>query len=109
MSIVRVKNKFQVVIPENIRDQIGVEIGDMLEVKAERGKITMTPKSLVDRIREIAPTPQAIRDVQKEARGKGLNKLTIEEIDADGRWRVASITTCPCVENGESLRVRIHW
>lgn len=83
MSIVRVKNKYQVVIPETIRDQIGVEVGDMLEVKAMRGKILLTPKSLVDRIREIAPAPQAIKDVQKEAREKGLNKLTMEEIDAE--------------------------
>lgn len=49
MSIVRIKNKYQVVIPERVRKQIGVEVGDMLEVKADRGKITLTPKSLVDR------------------------------------------------------------
>ena len=52
MSIVRVKNKYQVVIPESVRSEIRVEIGDLLEAKIERGKITLTPKSLVDR--EIA-------------------------------------------------------
>jgi AbrB family looped-hinge helix DNA binding protein len=49
MSIVRVKNKYQVVIPERVRAEIGVEVGDVLEAKVERGKITLTPKSLVDR------------------------------------------------------------
>jgi AbrB family looped-hinge helix DNA binding protein len=77
MSIVRVKNKYQIVIPESIRDQIGVEIGDIFEVKAERGKITFTPKSIVDRI------PQAIKDIRAEAKRKGLNKITMEEIDAE--------------------------
>lgn len=49
MSIVTVKNKFQVVIPRGVREQIGVAVGDLLEAKVERGKITFTPKSIVDR------------------------------------------------------------
>lgn len=52
MSIVRIKTKYQVVIPESVRRQIGVEAGDVFDAKVERGKITLTPKSLVDR--EIA-------------------------------------------------------
>ena len=83
MSIVRVKNKYQVVIPESIRDQIGVEIGDILEVKAERGKITLTPKSIVNRIREIAPIPKALREMQETAQRTGANKLTMKEINAE--------------------------
>ena len=55
MSIIRVKNKYQVVIPERIRADIGgIEVGDTFEVKAERGKITLTPKSVVVLDREIA-------------------------------------------------------
>lgn len=77
MSIVRVKNKYQVVIPEPVREEIGIEVGDMLEAKVERGKITLTPKSLVDRI------PQAIKDIRAEAKRKGLNKITMEEINAE--------------------------
>ncbi len=49
MSIVTVKNKYQVVIPRAVRERIGVAVGDILEAKAERGRITLTPKSLVDR------------------------------------------------------------
>lgn len=48
MSIVTVKNKYQVVIPQNIREQVGVAVGDFLEAKVEKGKITFTPKTLVD-------------------------------------------------------------
>jgi AbrB family looped-hinge helix DNA binding protein len=49
MPLVSVKNKFQVVIPQSVRDQIGLNVGDLLEAKVERGKITFTPKSVVDR------------------------------------------------------------
>ena len=49
MDIVAVKKKFQVVIPQHIREQIKVEIGDLLEAGVEDGKITFTPKSLIDR------------------------------------------------------------
>jgi AbrB family looped-hinge helix DNA binding protein len=49
MAIVTVKNKFQVVIPLRVREQIGVAIGDVLEAKAVKGKIVLEPKSIVDR------------------------------------------------------------
>jgi AbrB family looped-hinge helix DNA binding protein len=49
MDIVTVKNKFQIVIPQHVREQVHVEIGDLLEASVERGKITFTPKSLIDR------------------------------------------------------------
>ncbi len=77
MSIVRVKNKYQVVIPESVRTQIGVEVGDVLEAKVEHGKITFTPKSIVDRI------PQIVKDVRAAAKRKGLDTITMEEIDAE--------------------------
>jgi bifunctional DNA-binding transcriptional regulator/antitoxin component of YhaV-PrlF toxin-antitoxin module len=49
MALVSVKNKYQVVIPREVREAVGVEVGDLLEAKAEAGKITFTPKSVVDR------------------------------------------------------------
>jgi AbrB family looped-hinge helix DNA binding protein len=53
MALVSVKSKYQVFIPQNVREKIGLNVGDLLEAKAERGKITFTPKPMVDRgIRE---------------------------------------------------------
>jgi AbrB family looped-hinge helix DNA binding protein len=49
MDIVTVKNKFQIVIPQRVREQVHIEIADILEADVEDGKITFTPKSLVDR------------------------------------------------------------
>ena len=49
MPFVTVKKKYQVVIPAAVRRQLGIEVGDLLEVKADRGKITFTPKTVIDR------------------------------------------------------------
>ncbi len=49
MDIVTVKNKFQIVIPQHVREQVHIEIGDFLEAGVEDGKITFTPKTLIDR------------------------------------------------------------
>jgi AbrB family looped-hinge helix DNA binding protein len=48
MSLVSVKNKFQVVIPQEVRERIGIQVGDVLEAKVERGKITFTPRTALD-------------------------------------------------------------
>jgi AbrB family looped-hinge helix DNA binding protein len=49
MEVVTVKTKFQIVIPQRIREEAQVDIGDILEARVEHGKITFTPKSLIDR------------------------------------------------------------
>ena len=49
MSLVAVKNKYQIVIPAKVRKQAGIKVGDLLEAKVERGKITFVPKTLIDR------------------------------------------------------------
>ena len=76
MSLVTVKNKFQVVIPQNVRKEIGVTVGDILEAKVERGRITLTPKSVVDRA--IA---EGLEDVRKR-RVRGPFKSADEMIDS---------------------------
>ena len=49
MPIIKVKDKFQVTLPSSVRAQVGIAVGDILEATVERGKITLTPKSIVDR------------------------------------------------------------
>ncbi|MGC4053159.1 MAG: AbrB/MazE/SpoVT family DNA-binding domain-containing protein [Paludibaculum sp.] len=48
--LVRIKEKFQVTLPAELRTQSGLSVGDFLEVGLQQGGvITLTPKSLVDR------------------------------------------------------------
>lgn len=60
MPIVTVKNKYQVVIPQRLREQIEVQVGDLLEVEVDKGKFVFTPKSIVDRA-----VAEALDDVKK--------------------------------------------
>ena len=52
VPLVKVKGKYQVTLPASIRQKVGVLVGDLLEAKVEKDKITLTPKRVVDR--EIA-------------------------------------------------------
>lgn len=49
MPIVKVRTKYQVTIPEKVRREVGLEIGDYVEVEAQGGKIVIKPKKLVDK------------------------------------------------------------
>lgn len=54
MALVKVKEKYQVLIPPHVREKVQVRVGDLLEASVERGKIIFTPKGIVDRDIEIS-------------------------------------------------------
>lgn len=60
MPLVRVKDKYQVTLPASLRRQANVEIGDVLEAEVKAGKITLTPKVVVER--ELARALQDLND-----------------------------------------------
>lgn len=76
MPLVKVKHKYQVTLPPEARKELGLEVGDLLEAQVERGKITLTPKSVVDR--EIA---RGLQDIKK-GRVRGPFKTANEAIRA---------------------------
>ncbi len=82
MPIVTVKNKFQVVIPQRVREEIGVNIGDVLEARAENGRIIFEPKSLVDR--GIAESIAEFRS------GRGYGPFDTHEAFVDALHRAAT-------------------
>ncbi len=54
MSLVTVKKKHQVTIPYDLRKQVPIGEGDILEVSIQNGSYVFTPKKLVDRDTEKA-------------------------------------------------------
>src|SRR3972149_11830428 len=48
-----------------------------------RGEPQVVILSIKDYINLIAPTPKWLRDIQEDAKQKGLHKLTMREIDAE--------------------------
>jgi AbrB family looped-hinge helix DNA binding protein len=59
MPAVKIGASRQVVIPKRLYDELGLAPGDYLEVELSRGKLTFTPKTLVDKV--SAGTPLAPR------------------------------------------------
>ena len=49
MPLVKVKEKFQITLPAELRDALHLAVGDMLEATIEQDKIVLTPKIVVDR------------------------------------------------------------
>lgn len=49
MPAVKIGVSRQVVIPKRLHDELGLAPGDYLEVELERGKLVLTPKTLVDK------------------------------------------------------------
>jgi len=60
MALVKIKEKYQVTLPAALREKVGLEVGDLLDAKVEGKKITLTPKSVLDR--ELA---QALKEIEK--------------------------------------------
>lgn len=49
MSLVKIKTKYQVTLPTELRLQARLNIGDLLDAQVKAGKIVLSPKSVIDR------------------------------------------------------------
>ncbi len=52
MPLLKVREHFQVTLPAEVRQELDLEVGDLLEAEVKDGKLTFSPKVVVDR--EIA-------------------------------------------------------
>ena len=103
MDIVAVKTKFQIVIPQHIREQVKVEIGDLLEAGVKDGKI----------IFEYENTIYSTHDLTQHAETGLIGKAT-QKFDPD---TLAACTmyasTEPCTQaemaNDDALCSRFVW
>lgn len=64
MPLVKIKEKFQVTIPTEIRKKIHLAEGDILEATVQNNVITLTPKTVIDREVEAA-VQEGLDDVKK--------------------------------------------
>jgi bifunctional DNA-binding transcriptional regulator/antitoxin component of YhaV-PrlF toxin-antitoxin module len=83
-----------------LREKLGISRGDLLEAKVERGRLTYTPKSIIDRIpagkterarffRKLRDeAPAWLQEMWATSKKNGTAELSMGEIDteiADGR------------------------
>ena len=68
MSLVAIKNKYQIVIPAKVRKEAGFEIGDFLKARVERkGEIVFSAQAVVNR-EKWAHLPKGIREGLEDIR-----------------------------------------
>ena len=48
MELSKITRNYQVSIPKKIRDALGLQEGDFMEIEARDGEIVMVPKKLID-------------------------------------------------------------
>jgi AbrB family looped-hinge helix DNA binding protein len=53
MTLVRVKQNFQITLPAEVRKHLNIAQGDFLEATIRDNEIVLTPKSLVDRALDL--------------------------------------------------------
>jgi AbrB family looped-hinge helix DNA binding protein len=49
MSLIKIKSKFQIVIPDDVRKRLKVEIGDTLEIEEKDGVLVARPVVVIDK------------------------------------------------------------
>jgi len=76
MSLVKVKSKYQIVIPDAVRKKLHVEIGDTLEIEEKDGVLVATPVVVIDKSQAYFWTEEWQRGEKEaeEAKRKGKFK-----------------------------------
>lgn len=73
MVLTKVKEKFQVTIPTNVRKTLRLAVGDLLEAEAKNNAIILKPKAVVDRAAVDAAIAEGLEDIKK---GRVLGPFT---------------------------------
>ena len=83
MALVTIKNKYQIVIPAKVRREVSLRVGDFLDVSVESGKITLSPKAVIDR-KHLAKLPKGIREGLEDVRlGRVKEFRSVEALKKD--------------------------
>ena len=82
MPISKLGQRRQVVIPKDICDELGLQVGDFVEVRQIKGTVVIKPKKLVDADDVLTPEEEAI--VRKgEAQLRRGEFVTLEDLEHD--------------------------
>jgi AbrB family looped-hinge helix DNA binding protein len=66
MALVKLKQKGQMTLPAEIRTALSLKEGDLLEINIENGKVSLSPKMVVDRRAEAFKRMEEIGDRVRE-------------------------------------------
>jgi AbrB family looped-hinge helix DNA binding protein len=83
MSLVKLKGKGQMTLPVDIREQLSLGEGDLLEANIEEGKIVLTPKTVVDRKAAFARLEAIAARAEGRWRAEGKTDEDMEKMIAE--------------------------
>ena len=67
LPLVKVKEKFQITLPAELREVLHVAVGDLLEATIQDNVIVLKPKVVIDRAQAWAKIEHAMASVQDRA------------------------------------------
>lgn len=79
MPLVKVKEKYQVTIPTNIREKLALKVGDILEADIEKDKIVLKPQIVLDKSKAV----EKFFAVLERGRKHKINHISDEEVIKD--------------------------
>jgi antitoxin MazE len=83
MSLVKLKVKGQMTLPVDIREQLSLGEGDLLEANIEQGKIILTPKTIIDREAAFARLEAMAAKAEQIWRAEGKTDEDMEKMIAE--------------------------
>lgn len=78
MPLVKIKEKYQVTIPSEIREKLPLNVGDVLEAEVEGRNIVLKPKALVDKTQAWETLMTVLKEVHQQN-----EDLSPEEVERD--------------------------
>ena len=79
MPLVKVKEKFQITLPAELREALHLTVGDLLEATIQDNVIVLKPKVVVDRAQAWAKIEHAMASVEDLAPNPQQNPQEQEE------------------------------
>jgi len=76
MPVVKIKEKYQVTLPAEIRERLDLKVGDLLEVDLKDKNIVLKPKILVDKDQAWERLMAVLKKVHEQ--NKGIDPAEVE-------------------------------
>lgn len=76
MPLVKIKEKYQVTLPAEIREKLALKVGDLLEVDLKDKNIVLKPKTLIDKNQAWERLLAVLEKVHQQ--NKGVDPAQVE-------------------------------
>jgi len=87
MPKVKVKDKFQVTIPAKIREELGLQVGDLLEADVQGNAIVLKPQMVVERVKAWEAFQNMLAEVHEKNKDIDDEEIMQDVLEAVHEYR----------------------